>query len=97
MSYKTFKELPLDESRSISGNDHILSLDFYIYQGHDKSQDKDAKESEASEAKLISSNRILNLFYITDSLYPSRGDNQRLHQSYHVMSNLWNASKFAVK
>lgn len=96
MSYKTFKELPLDESRSISGNDHISSLDTYIYQGQDKLQDKDAKESEASEANPISSNRILNLCYMTDSLYPSKGDNQGLLQSYHVMSSLQNLSKSAV-
>lgn len=71
MSYKTFKELSLDESRSISSNDHISSLDTYIYQGQDKLQDNNAKESETSEANLISSNRILNLCYITDSLYPT--------------------------
>lgn len=76
MSCKTFKELSLDESRSISGNDHILSLDTYIYQGQDKLQDKHSKENEASEANLIKGNRILNLHYITGSLYPSEGDNQ---------------------
>lgn len=32
MSYKTFKELLLDESRSISGNDYVSSLDTLIYQ-----------------------------------------------------------------
>lgn len=76
MSCKTFKELPLDESRCISGNDHILFLDTYIHQGQDNLQNKDSKENEASEANLINSNRILNLCYITDSSYPSKGDNQ---------------------
>jgi len=83
MSYKTFKELSLDESRNISGNDYILSLDTYIYQGQDKVQDKDAKESEAGEANLINSNRILNLCYITDSFYLSKADNQGL--STHIV------------
>lgn len=87
MSYKTFKELSPDERKSISDNDHILSLDMYIYQGQDKLQDKDEKENEVSEANLINSNRILNPCYITDSLYPSKGDNQ----SYHVV---WSIQPF---
>lgn len=76
MSYKTFFFFLPDESRIISCNYYILSLDTYIYQGHDKLQDKNAKETEASEANLISSNRILNLSCVTDSLYPSKDDNQ---------------------
>lgn len=76
MSCKTFKELSPDESSIISGIDHILSLDTYIYQGQDRLQDKDSKENKASEAKLINSNKILNLCCKTDSLYSSKGDNQ---------------------
>lgn len=45
----------------------------------DKLQDKDAKENEASEENLISINRISNLCYITDCLYPSKGDNRLNH------------------
>lgn len=97
MSYKTFQELSLDESWSISSNDHISSLDIYINQGQDKLQDNNAKESETSEANLISSNRILNLCYITDSLYPTKGDNQGLFQSYCVKFSLQNLYKSAVQ
>lgn len=97
MSYNTFKEFSLDESRIISSSDHISSLDIYIYQGQDKLQDNNAKESETSEANLISSNRILNLCCITDSLYPTKGDNQGLLQSYCARFSLWNLYKSAVQ